>query len=73
MMINFCQTYCPHGGVCVLNKYHDGPHTSEYCEWSDEDSISHTDADERLAATPMGRKIIELEKAIENLIHPFED
>jgi hypothetical protein len=41
-----CNSYCTHGGVCILDKNHEGQHDSRYCQWTDEEAISKEKADE---------------------------
>ena len=43
-----CKTYCSHGGSCILKEDHEGLHDSEYCKWTDEESISKELANERI-------------------------
>jgi len=53
-----CDTYCSHGGVCVLSQGHEGLHDSNYCTWADEESISRDEANEKLAdVSPLGRAL----------------
>lgn len=40
-----CRTYCPHGGICVLDAGHEGLHSSDYCTWNDAESLSNEEAD----------------------------
>lgn len=40
-----CDTYCEHGGECVLEQGHEGLHDSRYCQWSDADALSKEEAD----------------------------
>ncbi len=39
-------SYCPHGGVCVLDLNHEGKHNSKYCQWTDKEAISKEKANE---------------------------
>ena len=41
-----CDSYCEHGGICILDLGHDGLHDSQYCQW--ENGISRAEADEKL-------------------------
>ena len=41
-----CNSYCVHGGICILGQGHKGKHDSEYCQWTDEEAISKEKADE---------------------------
>lgn len=45
-----CLAYCSHGGVCNREDGHEGKHDSDYCQWTDEESISYDEAQSRLAA-----------------------
>jgi hypothetical protein len=40
-----CNAYCSHGGRCVLDDGHEGLHDSEYCQWSDAESLTKEAAD----------------------------
>mgnify|MGYP001570767654 CR=1 FL=1 len=40
-----CQSCCQHGGACVLDAGHDGPHDSEYCTWTDVEAMPKEEAD----------------------------
>ncbi len=41
-----CNSYCVHGGICILKEGHDGKHDSDYCQWTDKEAISKEGADE---------------------------
>ena len=41
-----CNSYCSHGGVCVLDAGHKGKHDSKWCQWTDEQAISEDDANQ---------------------------
>lgn len=43
-----CETYCEHGGICELDKGHEGLHDSRYCQWTDNEAIGKEEADRRL-------------------------
>lgn len=45
-MDNQCESYCSHGGVCVLKSGHAGQHDSRYCQWSDGEGLPKAEADE---------------------------
>ena len=50
-----CWSYCSHGGVCVLDAGHEDLHNSNYCTWSDAESISREAADRILMSNgPQG-------------------
>ena len=40
-----CDTYCEHGGVCMKDTGHEGNHSSGFCVWKDDESISKDKAD----------------------------
>lgn len=64
-----CDSYCQHGGVCVLNLGHEGLHTSRYCEWDDAHALDRETADAvYLAKNPRGAWITELEGALRDEI-----
>mgnify|MGYP001613965037 CR=1 FL=1 len=33
--MEWCDNYCQHGGVCILDKDHSGLHDSHYCQWEE--------------------------------------
>jgi hypothetical protein len=45
-MMNLCDSYCTHGGICELNAGHEGQHDSRYCQWTDAEALSKSDADD---------------------------
>lgn len=55
-MIDRCNSYCSHGGGCILGLNHEGKHSSSFCEWTDEAALSKEKADElfRLEAAYQG-------------------
>ena len=40
-----CDSYCKHGGNCMLNRGHKGKHDSKYCKWTNATAISKKQAD----------------------------
>lgn len=40
-----CDSYCEHGGCCVLDAGHEGLHDSRYCKWSDSQALPKDEAD----------------------------
>lgn len=40
-----CESYCEHGGVCVLSFGHKDKHNSGYCRWTDENALPKDEAD----------------------------
>lgn len=40
-----CNSYCEHGGICVLEDGHEGRHDSGYCQWDDKEGITKEKAD----------------------------
>jgi hypothetical protein len=47
----FCDSYCSHGGVCVLERGHELPHDSRYCQWTDDEALTKHEADAILIET----------------------
>ena len=45
-MNNRCNSYCSHGGHCILELNHESNHYNVYCEWTDEEALSKEKADE---------------------------
>ena len=43
--VDYCDSYCEHGGVCELDTGHDGQHDSRYCKWTDAEALDKADAD----------------------------
>lgn len=43
-----CDAYCEHGGICMLIDGHSGDHSSGYCKWSSDKSISKEAADKKM-------------------------
>jgi hypothetical protein len=41
-----CDSYCNHGGCCILPKNHIEKHDSRYCQWTDDEAISKEKANE---------------------------
>jgi hypothetical protein len=54
-----CQSYCSHGGRCVLDLGHDGLHDSRYCAWTDADALTKDQADRVLATTRGGQDYLD--------------
>lgn len=52
--MTMCETYCSHGGVCELERGHEGQHDSRYCQWTDDEALSRDEANEVLSRTPGG-------------------
>ena len=60
-----CMSYCKHGGVCIKDatdkhNWHD----SNYCQWSDEDSLDREEANKILEQKPMGKLLVDMETAL---------
>lgn len=45
----FCDSYCRHGGNCMLKRGHKGKHGSKYCKWTNATAISKKQADKIFA------------------------
>ena len=66
-MLGKCDTYCEHGGVCVLDDNHKGKHSSDYCTWTSKQSVSKSVADARLKKKTKDAGIGELGEIIAKL------
>lgn len=65
-----CGRCCSHGGCCILDNGHAGPHDTGYCQWPDEESISRAEADALLLTSgrPEARGILLLQEALEGFL-----
>ena len=52
-----CGTFCEHGGYCIKLKGHTMPHTSGFCSWEDDKSLSKERADNIISAKIDGKEI----------------
>jgi hypothetical protein len=62
-----CESYCDHGGMCVLPLGHEGMHDSKYCTWPDADAVTREVADERLRDQPMGSLVLMAQELYERI------
>lgn len=46
---NECNSFCSHGGCCMLDAGHEGLHDSTYCTWTDDEALTEEEADKVLA------------------------
>jgi len=46
--MTICGAYCPHGGVCLLEKGHEEYHDTGFCKFNDKEAIGKEEADAML-------------------------
>lgn len=72
-----CTSYCSHGGRCTQKPGHEGGHDSGYCQWTDANALTKTQADAVLAQKEAGRDYLDyvdpMASLIEGLAGPYEE
>lgn len=67
-----CEAYCSHGAKCTKDTPHPGEKhdASGMCEWTDEESITRTEADAIVLSSghPLARVIVDIGEFLERLI-----
>jgi hypothetical protein len=57
-LTDHCDSYCSHGGVCVLDRGHEGLHDSRFCRWSDAEALTRDAANVVIASQPGGEDFV---------------
>jgi hypothetical protein len=68
-----CDSYCSHGGRCVMHPGHGGLHDSRYCTWTDAEALSREQADEVLRGKPDGADYLDTLQPFADALEAFLD
>lgn len=68
-----CESYCSHGGHCILDPGHPGKHDSRYCTWTDEEGVTSAEADAILLTKPGGEDYLRDVQPLADLLEAIYD